>query len=224
MNVLADDPGNAVAVDGLDGIAEEYLVRARSALASGDFAGANGNLRRAREVQPEHFGIPVIAELIDRHRRDLLVRARQASATDAEQADRYLMHAAALSDANDPDIARVRDELQQEKSAAAVDALLRGIDQRILSERLTVPQGDSAVDLMRRASQLAPGNRQVQVAAERIASALLFQSMFAISNEKLDAAQSYIDSAKALKVKHLALARAEYELARARTRAMVFPE
>jgi hypothetical protein len=62
------------------------------------------------------------------------------------------------------------------------------------------------------------------VAAERIASALLFQSMFAISNEKLDAAQSYIDSAKALKVKHLALARAEYELARARTRAMVFPE
>jgi hypothetical protein len=224
MNVLADDPGNADAVDGLDAIAEEYLGRARSALESGDFAGANGNLRGAREVQPEHFGIPVIAELIDRHRRDLLVRARQASATDAEQADRYLMHAAALSDANDPDIARVRDELQQEKSAAAVDALLRGIDQRILSERLTVPQGDSAVDLMRRASQLAPGNRQVQVAAERIASALLFQSMFAISNEKLDAAQSYIDSAKALKVKHLALARAEYELARARTRAMVFPE
>jgi hypothetical protein len=224
MNVLADDPGNADAIDGLDAIAEEYLARARSALASGDFASANGNLRGAREVQPEHFGIPVIAELFDRHRRDLLVRARQASATDPAQAERYLMLAATLSDANDPDIARVRDELQQEKSAAAVDALLRGIDQRILSERLTVPQGDSAVDLMRRASQLAPGNRQVQVAAERIASALLFQSMFAISNEKLDAAQSYIDSAKALKVKHLALARAEYELARARTRAVASPE
>jgi hypothetical protein len=64
----------------------------------------------------------------------------------------------------------------------------------------------------------------VAVAAERIATALLFQAMFAVSNGELDAAQSYIDSAKALKVKHIALARAEYQLARARSSKLMTPK
>jgi hypothetical protein len=48
----------------------------------------------------------------------------------------------------------------------------------------------------------------------------LFQSMFAISSGDLDAAQVFIDAAKALDVKHLALARAQYELAKSRHAAL----
>jgi hypothetical protein len=103
---------------------------------------------------------------------------------------------------------------------AQLEELLRGIDQRILAERLAIPQGDSAVDLLHEARQLAPGNRQVALAADRIATALLFQSMFAISSGQLDEAARYIETAKALDVKHLALARAEYELAKARHEAV----
>jgi hypothetical protein len=40
--------------------------------------------------------------------------------------------------------------------------------------------------------------------------------MFAISNGELQDAQSFIEAARALDVKHLALARAQYELAKAR--------
>ncbi len=223
QSILESDPTNPTALEGLDRIAEEYLARARSALAAEEFESAIGNLETARHVQPEHFGIAAIADLVGRYREDLLVSARRVSATDPPQAQRYLAQAAAMSGENDPAVADVREELQQEASAAVLDDLLRGIDQRILSERLALPQGDSAIDLLRRASQLAPGERQVQVAAERIASALLFQSMFAISNGDLDAAEAFIDSAKGLNLKHLALARAEYELARARTRAMTSP-
>jgi hypothetical protein len=49
---------------------------------------------------------------------------------------------------------------------------------------------------------------------------LLFQAMFAISNGELDDAERYIHAAKALDVEHLALARAQYELAKARHEAV----
>jgi tetratricopeptide (TPR) repeat protein len=222
--VLADAPQNAEALKGLDNIAEQYLLRSRAALASRSFENAVADLNIAREVQPKHFGIPLTADLIGRYREDLLVNAQLASKVNLEQAEDYLSQAALLSDENDVAVARIRNVLEQEKSAATVESLLSGIDQRILSERITVPRGDSAIDLLHQASRLAPGNRQVQVAAEQIVTALLFQAMFAISNGELDAARSFIDSAKALKVKHLALARAEYELARAHSRKVPGPD
>jgi hypothetical protein len=222
--ILADAPQNAEALKGVDNIAEQYLLRSRAALASLNFENAVVDLNIAREVQPKHFGIPLTAELIGRYREDLLVNAQLASKVNLEQAEDFLSQAALLSDENDVAVTRIRDALVQEKSAADVVSLLRGIDQRILSERLIVPRGDSAIDLLHQASRLAPGDRQVLVAAEQIVTALLFQAMFAISNGELDAAQSFIDSAKALKVKHLALARAEYELARAHSRKLSAPD
>ncbi len=215
--ILAENPQSAEALMGLDSIAEQFLVQSRAALAAQNPEQAVDDLNTAREVQAKHFGIPLTAELIGRYQQDLLLNAQLLSKTNLEQAEDLLTQAASLSGENDVAVARVRDALQQEKSAAAIESLLLGIDQRILSERLTQPRGDSAVDLFNRASRLAPGNREVLVAAERIATALLFQAMFAISNGDLDVAQSFIGSAKALKVKHLALARAEFELARARS-------
>jgi hypothetical protein len=175
----------------------------------------------AKSVQPSHFGIAAIEDLLERYRRDLLVSARQVSSTDIDQAQTYLARAALISQEDDADIESVRAELLQQARDADVDALLRRIDQRILAERLTVPSGDSAIDLFRQASRLAPGNRQVRLAADRIVTALLFQAMFAISNGDLDNAAGFIEAAKSLEVRHLALARAEYELAKARHQAMM---
>jgi hypothetical protein len=221
--ILTDNPQSAEALKGLDSIAGQYLAQSRAALAAENFEKAIADLHTARAVQAKHVEIPPTAQLIGRYRQDLLLEAQLLGKTDVEQAEGLLTKATLLSDENDVVIARIRDALQQERSAAAVESLLRGIDQRILSERLTVPRGDSAVDLLNRASQLAPGDREVLVAAERIATALLFQAMFAISNGDLDDAQSFIGSTKALKVKHLALARAEYELARARSNRLSKP-
>lgn len=218
--VLELDPGNRQANDGLDRIAEYYLTQARSALVSEDYEEAMSNLDRAREVRPGHFGIAAIEDLIGRYRRDLLVSARQSAEVDLDVAERYVAQAAALSAEDDPKIAAVRDELQRERTAAEVESIIRTIDERILSERLLVPAGDSAVDLLRRASRLAPGDRQVQLVRDRIASALLFQAMFSVSNGNLDAAASFVEAAKSLEVRHLALARAEYELAKARAAAV----
>jgi serine/threonine protein kinase len=219
--VLAEDPSSAAASDGLDRIAETYLSGARAALAAEDFEEAVRSVATAKSVQPSHFGIAAIEDLLERYRRDLLVSARQVSSTDIDQAQTYLARAALISQEDDADIESVRAELLQQARDADVDALLRRIDQRILAERLTVPSGDSAIDLFRQASRLAPGDRQVRLAADRIVTALLFQAMFAISNGDLDNAAGFIEAAKSLEVRHLALARAEYELAKARHQAMM---
>lgn len=215
-SVLDASPTQAAALDGVKRIAEHYLNRAREALSASEAQAAAAHLETARQAMPEHYGIAITAELIDRHGKDLLQNARQVAAMDPGQAELLLRRAAALVPADDPMLVGVQAELEEQKLARRLDSLLRGIDQRILAERLTVPRGDSAVDLLREARSLAPGDRQVSLAADRIATALLFQSMFAISSSELEAAQRYLDAAKALNVKHLALARAQYELAKAR--------
>jgi hypothetical protein len=219
-SVLVASPENAEALEGLNRIAEEYLTRARDALAADDLDGASANLAIAKQVMPDHYGIVVTGDLMARYARDLLVSARQAVQNDIELAERLLARVATLLPPEDPGLADVREQLAKSRIAKRVETLLSGIDQRILAERLTLPAGDSAVDLLRQARALAPNDRQVVVAADRIATALLFQSMFAISSGDLDAAQVFIDAAKALDVKHLALARAQYELAKARHAAL----
>lgn len=219
-SVLEAAPDNPRALDGLQRIAEHYLTRSREALAADDPEAAADNLALARRVVPEHYGIAITADLISRYGKDLLVSARQAAESDLEQAELLLSRAAGFFPAEDPSFVRARQEVARYRTAAQLGELLRGIDQRILAERLAVPEGDSAVDLLREARQLAPGDHQVTLAADRIATALLFQSMFAISNGELDEAERFISTAKDLNVKHLALSRAEYELAKARHAAL----
>ena len=139
------------------------------------------------------------------------------------EAEALLAGAEGLLPPDDPELAQVRGELVRQRASNRVDALLREIDDRIIAERLTVPRGDSALDLLRQAGELAPGDRRITVAADRIMTALLFQAMFAISNGNLADAEDYLAMARGMGVEHLALARAEYELAKARRAAVSAP-
>ena len=215
-SVLRLSPDDPVAVAGVQRIAEHYLANARHALAEDDPRRARELLGTARQAMPDHYGIPITEDLIARYGKDLLLRAREAAASDLEEAERLLAHASVFLAEDDAGVVAVAARLEQMRKEATLQELLQRIDQRILSERLSLPNGDSAMDLLRQARELAPGDRQVMLAADRIATALLFQSMFAISSGNLDDAQRFIDGAKSLNVKHLALSRAEYELAKAR--------
>jgi tetratricopeptide (TPR) repeat protein len=219
-SVLEMSPANRSASDGLQRITEYYLGRAREALAADDPEFASDMLATARQVMPGHYGIAITSDLIARYGTDLLARARDAAGGDPQRAELLLNRAAAFLPSDDPGLAALESELDRLRAEAKLEALLQAIDARILAERLAVPRGDSALDLLREARELAPDDRQVMLAADRIATALLFQSMFAISSGELDDAQRYIDGAKALNVKHLALSRAEYELAKARHEAL----
>ncbi|HEX2138872.1 MAG TPA: serine/threonine-protein kinase [Woeseiaceae bacterium] len=221
--VLDADPGNRYAIDGMEEIADRYIAGAREHALAGDVAAARRDLDRAEQVSPDHVGIALVEDVIARQGRDFLLRARHAAETDLAQAEALLREAENLLSPDDPQLTRVREDLVRQRTSNRVDVLLREIDDRILSERLTMPRGDSAVDLLRRVQELAPDDRNVTLAAERIVTALLFQAMFAISNSELDDAAHYLATARDMGIQHLALARAEYELAKARRAALSAP-
>lgn len=218
--VLEAAPENPQALEGLDRIAVQYLTRAREALRSNDLDAALADLAIAKKVRPGHFGIGAIEDLVERRGRDFLMAAQQAAEIDMDRAERLLSRAESLLAVDDPALLRVRAGLSQQKLETRLESLLQRVDDRILAERLMVPQGDSALDLLQRAQKLAPKNRKVSLAADRVVTALLFQAMFAISNGDLAQAESFINAAKSMGIEHLALARAEYELAKARRDAL----
>ena len=220
---LDADPANPLAREGLEDLAELHIQRAREQLAAGDAAAARADLDIARQVGPDHFGIALVEELIARQGRELLLRARHAAASDPARAESLLAEASGLLPADDPGIVGVREELARQELQGRIAGLLREIDERIIAERLMVPRGDSALDLLRQAQELAPGDREVTLAADRILTALLFQATFAISNGELGDAADYVAAAKGMGRQHIALARTEYELAKARRAALAAP-
>lgn len=218
--ILETEPGNRLALDGLEKIAEHFLRRARAAVLVNDAPAAAAHVAMARKVSPGHFGIAMVEDLIASRGRDALLRARQAAATDTLQAEALLAEAESLLPASYAGLGSVRDEIAAQRRANRVGELLREIEQRILSERLSVPTGDSALDLLRQARELAPDDGRIPLAADRVLTALLFQAMFATSNGDLREAENFLSMARGMGIRHLALARTEYELARARRAAL----
>jgi serine/threonine protein kinase len=217
-NVLSESPDNPQALSGLQRITEEYLTRVRKSLAAGNLEAAQTSLSLARQVQPEHAGIPVISDLFDRHVTDLIISAGQIADKEPIEADAMLRRAEQLTTTENERIATVREKMADLAIDRDIGVLLAGIDERILGERLAVPRGDSAVDLLDKARKMRPDDDRVMLAANRILTAVLFQALFAISNDNLQEAEAYVSVAKSLHVRHLALARVEFELAKARDR------
>lgn len=214
--VLESEPGNRRALAGLDAVADRFIVRAHEAVAAGAVGDARASLALARRARPDHPGVALVEDLLAEHGRAALLEATQAAQTDPDRAASVLARAAAILPADDPGLARAHALLEAQRIERRVSELLQQIDARVLSERLTVPTGDSALDLLARARELAPDDPRLPLAADRIMTALLFQAMFAISSGDLQEAESFLAMARNMNIRHLALARAEYELAKAR--------
>lgn len=217
---LAKSPQNRQALEGLDDIADGLLMRAGESLDNGELEAAKQDLSMAERVSPGHPALPYVTKLLDRHAADLIVRAGLVANADPDGAEPLLQRAENLTDKHADRIAALRESISAAKIDREINRLIAGIDERILAERLAVPRGDSAIDLLRQARELRPSDPRLPPAANRIVSALIFQALFAISHDKLERAAGYLESAKSLNVRHLAMARAEYELARARNRAV----
>ena len=117
--VLQISPEHPAANAGLQRIAEHYLATARRALADDDPRGAAELLATARQVMPDHYGIPIMNDLIGRYGKDLLFRAREAAATDLDEAERLLAHASAFIPANDPAVTAVDAQLERMRENAS---------------------------------------------------------------------------------------------------------
>ncbi len=215
---LQRSPDSRQALDGLDEVASGLLARAGQSLMADDYRTARRNLLLATQVNPSHSGIPLVAELVGRHATNLIARADRVALSDPFAAEDLLRDAEQLAGRDNDEIASVREKMADALIEAELQLIFAGIDERILAERLAVPSGDSAIDLLADARRLRADDSRIPLAANRIVSALLFQALFAISEEKIGAAEAFINAAKTLDTRHLAMARAEYELVKAKNR------
>lgn len=216
--VLSVAPDNAEALRGVDTVAGEFLARAANSLAIDDLEAARLNLVVAKGLSPDHGTLPIVERLFGKHANDLIATAALRADRNPAGAARILDQAERLIGSETDRIAEIRKRIADVLADLELRALLAGIDERILAERLVVPSGDSAIDLLTRAREIRPEDERISLAANRIVSALLFQALFAISEGNLDKAEVFLLAARSLGVRHLATARAVYELAKARDR------
>ncbi len=132
-SVLASDPGNSEAVDGLRAVAQQLAQRAGAALEAGDVAGAEALLERAGRLGIDVEQLEVIRDLTERTRAarsaaaSLLARASQLQAQGhlseppGENALELLLEASTLDTAN-VDINAARTALAEQLAGLAAEA------------------------------------------------------------------------------------------------------
>jgi TonB family protein len=145
-NVLAIDPANGEARQGLDRIAEVLIARAESALAAKDYPVALRALEAARSLKPDHPRLAALDAQIGQRVQDVALTQIQA-ALQAENFDRastllkQAEHNAALS-ANQ--LAALRQDLARRQAVHDGNELLRLANARLAQGRLIDPATDSA--------------------------------------------------------------------------------
>jgi hypothetical protein len=119
--VLALEPDNARALEGLDRIVERYLELARRAQGKEDLAQAATFLERARQVSPQHPALaPATARLDLMRREQARLAAQQAARDDVARREREAERSGADQRAREAAERRAREQRREEREARAL--------------------------------------------------------------------------------------------------------
>ena len=167
-SALVADPQSGEARDGLRRVGNVLASRFNVAMGSGAYPAAALALATLRVARPSDARIgPFEVELAD---------ARISKALAAGNLDRA---AALLADARqsgavpDQQLATWQAEISKLKQSAKSQTLAALVDERIQSDELTGPAGDSAQDYLGQLRSIAPGSAATQQATQALTSAFL---------------------------------------------------
>lgn len=177
--VLILQPNEPEAMDGLRRVAELLLGRTEQALIKDDPTEARRLLDAVRRAQPKHPRLAFLEAQVARPTRSAPASQTSGSADTGKKA-------AAPSS---PAPAKQQSDPSQE--------LLTLARSRLDMDQLLAPQGDSAVDYLREASQLAPGSGEIEQLATSLAEQLSRKVDAAIAAGGLAAAQEMLTSLQA---------------------------
>lgn len=144
--VLALEPGNGEARQGLDRIAELLLARAASALTAHDNASALRSLEAARAIAPAHPRLAALDSQVNSRASELSAGQIQA----AMQAGAYARASSLLQQAERAgtisagEVASMRQELARRAAATQLADLARLVQTRISQGQLIEPSNDNA--------------------------------------------------------------------------------
>ncbi|MEX1994150.1 MAG: TonB family protein [Steroidobacteraceae bacterium] len=194
--VLARDPGNGLALRGIDTVADELLVQAERALMEQDLTRLASAVDAARSARPDHPRLEFFVNQLDRERQ-LKAQPGTAPATINGEVGRKLDTTAAQS------------------TAGRAQGLVLLANDRMRSNRL-VGGKDSAHAYLLAARKLDPADPGVQQGMIALAALLQVNAQQAIREGRLDDANQSLIQAVALDVNQpqIASIRADLEAAR----------
>ncbi|HEX6571021.1 MAG TPA: energy transducer TonB [Steroidobacteraceae bacterium] len=196
-SVLAQDPGNGEAREGLSRIAAVLHERVRSALADRRYDEASRTLAQLRSIRPDD---PATVQY-----ETTILEARISKALDNVDLERAreLLQQAAKTGALPPDgIARWQTELDRQQSDARAGQLATLVSQRIRQGRLVDPANDSAkhyLGLLRRLPG-ATHHQRADLATTELQQAYLGKLRDAIAKAQRTEADRWKAEARALGV------------------------
>ncbi len=194
-SVLAQEPGNGEAREGLDRVAAVLDERLQSALAERRLDDAATTVVQLARVRPDDPKVQSAATRI--------VEGQIAAALDAGRTDRasQLVRQAAQARSLPADRTTYwRDEITRRQGGARVNQLAGLVYARIAEGRLIEPAGDSAREYLAQLSQLAPNTRTQAAASRKLGQAFLQRAQTAGAQRQTVEMERWLAEARALGV------------------------
>jgi len=214
--VLAMQPGNSAALQGLRSISDIFVQQAELAVQSDDPERAYEALAVARETDPDNPAIGVVDGLLAATGDKALADARVAmTAGDTARALDLLAYAQRFDHIDASAVSSVRSEIAAMEADRVFEGKLAAADEHIVAGRLISPEGDNARDVLMEVDSQYGGDPRLQVAQERLAARLLTRAALATTAGQFVEAGMLLDAVDALGVlePELAAARASLEAA-----------
>lgn len=199
--VLALEPSNSAALDGLRAISDHYVQQAISALRANAPADAAATLAIAEEVDPLNPAIATATELLIAQGDGQLANAQLAAARgDVEQANEFLSNAERYAHIDADAISAIRLQLVQRTEEQSFLDQLAIADAHITAGRLTEPAGNNARALLTELKQDHANDSRLMLSLERLGQRLLTRATLAMDTRRFTAAAGMLDAADTLGV------------------------
>lgn len=194
--VLARDPGNRLALRGIDTVADELLVAAERALMEQDLTRLASAVDAARAARPDHPRLEFFINQLDRERQ---LQAKPGAAPTTINGE----------------VGRALDAGAAQSTAGRAQGLVLLANDRMRSNKL-VGGKDSAHAYLLAARKLDPADPGVQQGMTALSALLQINAQQAIREGRLDEANQWLIQAVALNVNQAQIAaiRADLEAAR----------
>lgn len=179
QSIFELDASNQAAQKGIRAVADAFLGKATTLVKAKDYNQARTMVSAATQVLPTHDGLANALKNI----------------TDAETADLNALQAAE-QEAYQAKLAE--QEKARKERATKIAQLQAEIDEAIDANRLTLPEGSSALDKIRELQDLDPGNTGALKSLDNLVTKLAALAQSAISRQELDAAERHLKLAQQL--------------------------
>ncbi len=193
-------PQEPVIAGELDGVINQVLALAETALLAERTEEAAAALRMVRMAQPDNPRLPfLVAQLNELELRARLAAARAAiRETRFEDAAAALAAARGLAGANTAPLDLLAEELATARSQQQVDEVLALANQRLNDNALTEPSNDNARYYYELVLSSDAQNIAAQQGLSAVASKLVLRARNAIDEGRLDDAERYLADAREL--------------------------